>query len=362
MSIVGSIITMLLMLSVLVVIHEFGHYIVARMFKIKVQEFSIFMGPKIYSRVGKKNGVRFSIRAIPLGGYCAMEDENGEEQEKTEGSFFSKPKRVRAAVFFAGPLMNILLALVLVIIIFSVVGYSTNNIGFIQEGGLFASYRDPDDPDFRIEVGDKVTKYDGRMVLNNTEYSIFKSMDKDNISVITVEKPDGTVKECTFDRSPATEGEGMQLLGMSFEYVEHPGVLGILWNSLKYLFTLVRTILYSLYWIITGTVGLNAVTGPVGITTIVDDVITADVSIADKILTLVNMAALISVNLGVFNLIPFPGLDGGQLALVGVEALRGGKKLPPEKQGIISFIGLAVVVLLGVLVMGNDIWRIISGG
>jgi regulator of sigma E protease len=100
----------------------------------------------------------------------------------------------------------------------------------------------------------------------------------------------------------------------------------------------------------------------VGITTIVDDVITAKASIGDKILTLVNMAALISVNLGVFNLIPFPGLDGGQLALVGVEALRGGKKLPPEKQGLISFIGLAVVVLLGVLVMGNDIWRIISGG
>ena len=353
---------MLLMLSILVVIHEFGHYIVARMFKIKVQEFSIFMGPKIYSRVGKKNGVKFSIRAIPLGGYCAMEDENGEEQEKSEGSFFSKPKRVRAAVFFAGPLMNILLALVLVIIIFSIVGYSTNNIGFIQEGGLFASYRDSADPDFRIEVGDKITEYDGRMVLNSTEYSIFKSMDKDDVSVLTIEKPDGTVKECTFDRSPAAEGEGMQPLGMSFEYVEHPGVFGILWNSLKYLFTLVRTILYSLYWLITGTVGLNAVTGPVGITTIVDDVITAKASIGDKILTLVNMAALISVNLGVFNLIPFPGLDGGQLALVGVEALRGGKKLPPEKQGLISFIGLTVVVLLGVLVMGNDIWRIISGG
>ncbi len=353
---------MLLMLSILVVIHEFGHYIVARMFKIKVQEFSIFMGPKIYSRVGKKNGVKFSIRAIPLGGYCAMEDENGEEQEKSEGSFFSKPKRVRAAVFFAGPLMNILLALVLVIIIFSIVGYSTNNIGFIQEGGLFASYRDSADPDFRIEVGDKITEYDGRMVLNSTEYSIFKSMDKDDVSVLTIEKPDGTVKECTFDRSPAAEGEGMQPLGMSFEYVEHPGVFGILWNSLKCLFTLVRTILYSLYWLITGTVGLNAVTGPVGITTIVDDVITAKASIGDKILTLVNMAALISVNLGVFNLIPFPGLDGGQLALVGVEALRGGKKLPPEKQGLISFIGLAVVVLLGVLVMGNDIWRIISGG
>lgn len=360
MSIVGSIITMLLILSVLVVIHEFGHYLVARMFKIKVKEFSIFMGPKLYSRVGKKNGVKFSIRAIPLGGYCSLEDETGEDQ--TEGSFFSKPKRVRAAVFFAGPLMNILLALVIVIIVFSIVGYSTNHIGVIQDDGLFAAYSDPADPGFKIEVGDKITEYDGHMVLNYTEYSIFKSMDKDYVSVITIEKPDGTTKECTFDRSPVAEGEGMQLLGMSFEYVEHPGVFGVIGNSVKYLITLVRSILYSVYWLITGTVGLNAVTGPVGITTIVDEVITAEVSIWDKVLTLLDMAALISVNLGVFNLIPFPGLDGGQLALVGVEALRGGKRLPPEKQGLISFIGLAVVVLLGVLVMGNDIWRIISGG
>ena len=353
---------MLLMLSILVVIHEWGHYFVARLFKIKVNEFSIFMGPKIYSRVSKKTGMRFSIRAIPLGGYCAMEDENGEAEEKSEGSFFNKPKRVRAAVFFAGPLMNILLALVLVIIIFSIVGYGTNTVGYIQEDGLFATYSDLSDPDFKIEVGDKITKYDGHRVLNDTEYSIFKSMDQDYISIVTIEKPDGTVKECTFDRTPVAEGEGMQLLGMSFEYVEHPGVFGILWHAVKYLATLVRTILYSVYWLITGTVGLDAVTGPVGITTIVDDVITAEVSIWDKVLTLVDMAALISVNLGVFNLLPFPGLDGGQLALVGLEAVRGGKKLPPEKQGLISFIGLAVVVVLGIVVMGNDIWRIISGG
>ena len=362
MSIIGSIITMLLMLSILVVIHEFGHYFVARLFRIKVKEFSIFMGPKLYSRVSKKTGMRFSIRAIPLGGYCAMEDENGEEQEKSEGSFFNKPKRVRAAVFFAGPLMNILLALVLAIILFSIVGYSTNVVSSVQKDGLFAAYRDPADPDFIIEVGDKVTAYDGHMVLNFTEYNIFKSMDQDYISVITIEKPDGTVKECTFDRTPAAEGEGMKLLGMSFEYVDHPGVFGVLGNAVKYLVTLVRTILYSVYWLITGTVGLDAVTGPVGITTIVDDVITAQASIWDKILTLVDMAALISVNLGVFNLLPFPGLDGGQLTLVGVEALRGGKRIPPEKQGLISFIGLAIVIILGVIVMGNDIFRIISGG
>lgn len=362
MSIVGSILTMLIMLSILVVVHEWGHYIVARIFKVRVKEFSIFMGPKIFSKVGKKTGTVFSLRCIPLGGYCALEDENGEEEVPTEGSFNSKPKRVRAAVFCAGAFMNILLGLLLIVILFSIVGYSTNTIGLVEDGGLFATYSDSADPDFRIEVGDKVVSYDGYSVLNGTEYSMFKSMDEDYISVLEIKKPDGTVKTCTFDRTPGEGETGMKVLGMNFVYVENPSVGGILVESFKYLVTLLKMVVYSLYWLITGTVGLNAVAGPVGMTAVVDDVISADVGIGDKILTLVNMAALITVNLGVFNMIPFPGLDGGQLALVGVEALRGGKKLPPEKQGFISFIGLALLVVLAVVVMGNDIWQLITGG
>lgn len=358
MSVVGSILTMLLMLSILVVIHELGHYLAARFFKVKVNEFSIFMGPKIYSRIGKKTGVKFSIRCIPIGGYCALEDENGEEEVPSEGSFNSKPKLVRAAIFFAGPLMNILLALVVTIILFTISGYSTNRIGLIQEGGLLASYSDPSDPDFKIEPGDRIVAYDGKMVLNYSDYTMFHSMDDDYVSELTIKKPDGTKKVCRFDRESE---EGILPLGMSFEYVDDFDLFGMLGNSFKYLVSLVRMIYYSLYWLITGTVGLSAMTGPVGITTIVGEVITADVAVSSKILTLLNMTALISVNLGVFNLIPFPGLDGGQLALVGVEALRRGKKLPPEKQGLISLIGIAVMIVLGIVVMGNDIWRIIQG-
>ena len=255
--------------------------------------------------------------------------------------------------------MNILLGFLLVVILFSIVGYGTNEIGLVQEGGLFAEYTDSD---FQVEVGDKVISYDGYSVLNGTEYSLFKSMDEDYISVIEIEKPDGRVKEFTFDRTPSEGETNMKALGMSFVYQERPDILGIITESFKYLITLLKMVVYSLYWIITGTVGLDAVAGPVGMTAVVGDVITAEAAIGDKILTLVNMAALISVNLGVFNLIPFPGLDGGQLALVGIEALRGGKKLPPEKQGLISFIGLAILVVLAVVVMGNDIWQLVSGG
>ncbi len=362
MSLIGSILTMLIMLSILVVIHEWGHYIVARIFKIHVNEFSIFMGPAIYSRVGKKTGTKFSIRCIPLGGYCAMEDENGENEESKEGSFFKKPKRVRAAVFCAGAFMNIVLGFVLTVIIFSIVGYSTNQIKSIEPGSLMATYTDSKDPDFKIEAGDKIVAYDGYSILNYTEYTMFNSMDEDYVSTLKIKKADGTVKVCSFDRTPDAEGEPVKKIGFTFNYVTKPNVFGVIGESFKYLITLIKMVLYSLYWLLTGTVGLESVAGPVGMTAVVDDVITANAAIGDKILTLINMAALISVNLGVFNMIPFPGLDGGQLALLGVEALRGGKKLPPEKQGLISFIGLGILVLVAVLVMGNDIWQLISGG
>ena len=363
MGVVGSILTMLIMLSILVVIHEWGHYIVARLFKVKVDEFSIFMGPKLFQRVGKKTGTKFSIRALPIGGYCAMHDEDGSEgdPDDSEGSFYRKPKRVRAAVFVAGPLMNILLGFLLVVIVFSIVGYSTNTIGRMEPGGLLDSYVDTADPGFRIEAGDRLVSYDGYAVNNATEYSMFKGMDRDYISVIKIRKPDGRVRELTVDRTPDKEGEGMKLLGFSFEYVEHPGVFGVIGEAFIYLGTLVRMILYSIFWLITGRVGLEAVSGPVGITAVVSDVITAEASIWDKVLTLVNMAALISVNLGIFNLLPFPGLDGGQLTLVGVEAITGGKRIPKEKQGLISFIGIAVLIVLAVVIMGKDIWQLITG-
>ena len=370
MNIVGSILIMLAMLSVLVIVHEFGHFIVARLFKIKVNEFSIFMGPKLFQRTSKKTGMKFSIRLLPIGGYCALEDENGEEEgedgdeNKTppEGSFYSKPKLVRAAVFFAGPLMNILLGLIFSIVIFAIIGYSTNNIGALDpKEGLIAEYNQTAPAERQIETGDAIISYDGRMVLNPTDYNLFRAMDDDAHSVLVIEKADGTEFEVDFDRTPENEEDGQKLLGMSFEYIEHPNVFAIIWYSMKYLLTLVRTVLYSLFWIITGKVGLNAVAGPVGLTTVVSEVIEQSGTALNTFVNLLNMAALISVNLGIFNLIPFPGLDGGQLMLLLIEAIRG-KKLPPKKQGLISIIGIAVLIGLSILVMGNDILRIIRGG
>lgn len=120
MGILGSVLIMLFILSVLVVVHELGHYFAARIFKVKVEEFAIFMGPKLFSKVSKKTGTRWSIRAFPIGGYCALEGE--EETVKSSTSFVSKPWYMRAAILLAGPLMNILLAIIIIISMFLYTG------------------------------------------------------------------------------------------------------------------------------------------------------------------------------------------------------------------------------------------------
>ena len=117
MSVVGSILTMILIFSVLTVVHEWGHYLAARIFKVRVNEFSIFMGPKIFSRVGKKTGTRFSIRCLPLGGFCALEGE--EETKDSPESYCNKPWYQRAVILVAGVFMNFVLAILIVSVIFS---------------------------------------------------------------------------------------------------------------------------------------------------------------------------------------------------------------------------------------------------
>lgn len=352
MDILGSILTMLLILSVLTLVHELGHFVAARIFKVKVNEFAIFMGPKIVSKVSKKSGTRYSLRCIPIGGFCAMEGE--EETSESPMSYNNKPWYARALILVAGPLMNLVLALLIVVILFTVDGYSSNRLSVVsKEADYLVAETD-------IEAGDRVVAYDGYMVNNYIDYNLFSTLDEDYTTILVVEKPDGTRKEYTFDQTPAEGSESRKLLGIQFAYVEDGSFLENLGQSFVYLFSMVRQVFYSLFWLITGRVGFNALAGPVGLVPVVNTVVTAEISILPKVLSLLDFAALISVNLGIFNLLPIPGLDGGRLLLTFVEFIRRGKRLSPEKEAIISFVGLALLMLLALVVMGSDIYKIIQ--
>ncbi len=437
---------MLIMLSILTIVHEFGHYIVGRLFKVKILEFSVFMGPKIFSRVSKKTGIKYSLRWLPIGGYCAFE---GEDSVESKDSFSAKPWYVRALILVAGAFMNILLAWIFIVIIFSVSGYSTTKITSVKQDYI-AGFT-------QLSEGDKILRYDGKYLYSTDDYNLFREYDKDSTMELTVKKatggkvkyiitkdysksedgntahivfnvyekgakgeentflgkmtgmqnkdvteltyeyPDGSRRienyayaidpdtgyavNCTLAKTEINNGEvkrydtvllskedattrilSFDKIGFSFE-VKQKGQINVfqmLGESFKYLFTLVRSIYYSIYWLITGNVGLDAVMGPVGLTSVVSNVVTADAAFSQKLLALMNMVALIGVNLGVFNLLPFPALDGGKLFLILIELIRGGKKISPEKEGIISLVGFAVLIALAVVIAGKDIIALIK--
>ena len=147
-------------------------------------------------------------------------------------------------------------------------------------------------------------------------------------------------------------------IGFSFSK-ENGNIFESIGNAAVYNVSMVKSVFNSIKWMITGRLDLDAMSGPIGLTTVVDDVVTAEASIWARIVSLLDMAALISANLAAFNVLPIPGLDGGKLIFIVVELFRRGKKVPPEKEAIVSLIFLALLILFSIFIAGNDILRII---
>jgi len=182
MNLVLSILIMLLILTILVIVHEWGHYIAARIFGVKVNEFSIFMGPKIFSRIGKKTGTVFSIRCLPLGGYCAMEGE--ETTEESTSAFCNKPWWQRTIILLAGVFMNIILAIVIMTVIFMIYGYETRKVSVVSEYMPISMAG--------LEIGDSVTEYNGYSIYNPLDFELVKYADGAGDSEFTIKKANGT--------------------------------------------------------------------------------------------------------------------------------------------------------------------------
>lgn len=231
MTVVLSILIMILMLSVLVVVHEWGHFIVARLFKVKVNEFSIFMGPKLFQRKTKKTGMLFSIRALPFGGYCALEgevedtpedapaddssedpaevpaetlllgesgaetpaaDDADKKGKSKDYTFSSRPWYQRALILLAGVTMNYILAVLIVSLIFAFNGYDTRRVSSVSDDAPMTIAG--------LEVGDKVLEYDGKNIVTPVDYSLYNYISQPDDVTFTVKKRDGTKLRYGFDR------------------------------------------------------------------------------------------------------------------------------------------------------------------
>ena len=341
-----GIIIAILLFSFIVIFHELGHFLTAKLNGIEVEEFALGMGPLLFSKEYK--GTRYCIRALPIGGACMM----GEDDEATgeEGNFHSKSVWVRIMVIAGGPVFNFILAFVLAVILTVMVGYDKPVVAQVNEGYPAA--------EAGIEPGDVIVKMGNKKINIFREISTYNQFHQGETVDVTYLR-DG--KEHTVTMEPKYNEEmDYYLLGVTRGPNEEAGVFTSLQYGMYEVKYWICTTISSLKMMVTGQIGLDQMSGPVGIVDVVDDTYNRSVSygIPTVVANMMNIAILLSANLGVMNLLPIPALDGGRLVFLAVEAVRR-KKIPPEKEGYVHFIGFALLMVLMVFVMFNDIRRII---
>ncbi len=451
----------LLLLSLMMWLHELGHYIVGKRLGFKIEEFNIFMGPVLFSY--RKNGVRYALRSIPIGASVQFagegesdsagdSDPSETEQEKPNKItsawgeinskaisgvddprlFNNRPKRKRAAVLLAGPLMNIISGILAFVIIFASMGYVTPEISQISTDGQAAAAG--------IKVGDRITSINGISVRNsmdwNYAYLFVKEGEAVSISFIDaggLERQTELVpspitrKMIGISRDPAVpgavvvsvdptsnngspvlqpgdqivevngqpvsgenvsaaidqakdllirlkvlrEGEALSLstqakvvesynpVGLAF--TEKHDLLGTIPYALNFSVSILKMTFSSIGQLISGKLNAqDALSGPVGIVDTISGVVTqAQVNLLEKIMQLLQLFALISLSLGIMNLLPIPLLDGSHLLLLVVEGIRG-KRLSEKAQTAITMAGLLIIVGLFALGLYFDISRIVA--
>ncbi|NLO88897.1 MAG: RIP metalloprotease RseP [Clostridia bacterium] len=333
-----TIILSLLILSLLILVHEWGHFLTAKKAGIQVYEFSIGMGPAIISK--KIGETKYSLRMFPLGGYVKMAGMEPGDENNPRG-FNKKSLFQRAAVISAGSLMNFLLAIVLFVFVFTVIGIpSTSNVvGEVMAHSPAA--------EAGLRSGDKILEIDGKKVNNWNDLVgvIHKNPGKKLEMIVQRDDTKFAVNVVPYLDSERNVG----LIGIK-QSVEKQNLLHSIYLGVSNALNIIYMIFWGLIKMIVGEIPAE-VAGPVGIVSIIGDV--ARFGLAN----ILNFTAVLSLNLGLINLFPIPALDGSRLLFIFVEWLRG-KPIDPQKENFIHFIGFAILLLIMLIVTYQDIIRI----
>lgn len=330
----------ILFFEFIIIIHEGGHFIAARLMKIKVNEFSIGMGPKFFSF--KKGETQYTLRWIPFGGYCSMEGE--EEDSENEGSFSKKSVPARMLVIISGALMNLILGFVIILII--ICGQNLVGTATVAEFADNASSQSSG-----LQVGDTIKSIDGMRVFTSTDIQTGLSRSADDTVVMVVER-NGENKEINV-KFDTEEYEGKQFISMDFWlYGKEKTVGNVLKNTCQVFVSFTRMVFLSVHDIIVGKYGLSDLSGPVGAVSVVSTAVKTNWN------SMLRIMALLTINIGLFNLFPIPALDGWRFFLLLGEGIFR-KKLPPKWEYGINAAGLALLLLLMVVVTFSDITKLL---
>ena len=315
--------------------HELGHFLVAKAVGVKVNEFAFGMGPALFQK--EKGETLYSIRLIPIGGYCAMEGEN--EESDNPRSFNNKPGWAKISVLVAGAAMNLLIAVLALTIVSAVAGSATTTIDMVEEGG----------PAYvaGIDAGDKILSVNDSDIKNWNQVGDAIAASPEKVT-FTVERDGESV---TMDVMPKQTEDGRYIVGITAKVSHNPGKALI--NGVKSTWNMTVVMLQSLYMLISGDVPASDIAGPVGIVSMVGD------TTSYGWYYFVSLVALMSINLAMINLLPFPALDGGRILFVIIRKITG-KMISDDLEGKIHMIGMMLLFALMIFATWNDIVRLFT--
>lgn len=345
-----SLLVLIFILGLIILVHEFGHFIWAKIFKVHIYEFSIGMGPIIFTHKGKKDKIDYNLRAIPIGGFVSMAGEVYEDDEKINKKSFmcNKPWYQRVIILVAGVVNNFILALLFLFISSLIWGGTINlpEVREVVEGSPMA--------EAGIENGDKILEINGRKVSNWDKAQILLIMEsEDNIYEFRVEHMSGEVEnikvepEVTVDEETGVETKTFGV------YIKQETMTG-LWGGVKYAFqkfgSIVQSMALTIEGLFTGKISLQALSGPVGMYEVID------ASIGYGISYMMYIIAFLSINVGFINILPFPAFDGGHVLFLIIEKIKG-SPVNAKFESICHLIGFALLFLLMIYITIQDVIR-----
>lgn len=350
-----TIVLFIVIFGVVVIAHEFGHFLLAKANGIHVVEFSVGMGPDLFSF--KRGNTKYSLKVFPIGGACMFEGEDGlaeKDGEPDEGSFLKASVWGRISTVAAGPIFNFILAFIVAFIMVNMTGVIAIRDPVatqVLEGGAAEAAG--------LQDGDKIISINGERIRLYQEISLYMQATYRGGDLEVVYERDG--ERMTAVLTPQyDQASGVALLGVANSEFVTPRGLEILkysWYELRFT---VKGTYKSLGMLFHGRVTRKDVAGPVGIAV---NVVGETYKVAKNygwqsvLFSMLNIVLMLSVNLGILNLLPIPALDGGRLVFLLVEVIRG-KPVPPEKEGMVHFVGLMFFMILMVFIFFNDISNI----
>ncbi|MBQ4571859.1 MAG: site-2 protease family protein [Clostridia bacterium] len=338
----------ILFFGLLISIHELGHFTFAKLFKVKVNEFALGMGPAIFKK--KKGDTTYALRLLPIGGYVSME---GEDEESTDENAFNRKKVWQKIIIVAaGAIMNLILGVVIVATCLSMEDLiGTNQIHSFEKNAVSQQSG--------LEVGDQILEINGHRVFSDMDISFLMTRSEDGIYDMTVRR-DGEKVELSDVKFETTVEQGYTLIKYDFiiRGVE-PNFLNVVTNAFKQTASIGRLVWLSLFDLVTGKFGLSDLSGPVGTVNILADITSSAVESRANLISALTLMAFVSINIGIFNLLPLPALDGGRLFFLAVEGIRR-KPINPKYEGYVHGAGLVLLLLLMVVVTFNDILNLIK--